>query len=372
MPGKKLLVALALIAAIVLALLPPSPQFFEQPPLASVRVEIAGEGNVLVNGSLVKSGSVLKLKPGSTLAIRLEAPEHAEAELYVNGSKQRTSLEPLFIVRVRGDTTLKAVFKPRLATLHVDAGELSALVAGRGWERQVSGYARLEVEVGEEVSIKVFCVKSGGEILCIERWIAFFNTSTGLQSAVLPPNATIQIPADTVLRAVVAARTKEGVLLLLRGAVSVNGVEAPATIYPNPLEVSSWAAEVDYLGNGTWRINAPKFSSMFLELPGNWASAAVEVWVENNYTSTPRIAVYVVISEQPLQSFRGCSSGGTALVPGTYSRVLLGRGGNVLEMPGGWEKEWGYWPRPNPAAKGGRLYLIVEAARVRLRVAVHP
>ncbi|MEM4445465.1 MAG: hypothetical protein QXJ21_08975, partial [Thermofilum sp.] len=358
------LAALVLVAAVLLTLLPLSLRLSERAPTVSVRVEVVGEGRVLVNGSVV-SGGVLEVEPGSTLVILLEAPEHAEVELYVNGSRRPAGSEPL-LMKVRGSTALKAVFKPRLAALHVDAGGLTVLAAGKGWEREVNGSATLNVGLGERVSVTALCRESGGGVACVERWIVLSDASTGVASGTLPPNATVQVLANTTLRAVVAVRTKEGSLLLLRGAVLAGGVEVPATLYPD--ELGGWSAAVEYLGGGAWRVSALGRSSMFIELPEGWVNATVEVWVERNYTSAPFAGVFVVVSESP-QLIRGCSSA-EALAAGSYFRVLLVRGEGALEVPEGWVRGQGYWPKPNPAARAGRLYLVVENLQVKLRVVV--
>ncbi|MEM2186918.1 MAG: hypothetical protein QXT37_08075, partial [Thermofilaceae archaeon] len=112
---------------------------------------------------------------------------------------------------------------------------------------------------------------------------------------------------------------------------------------------------------------SPVEASLFLQLPSNWSLLTLEIWVDYVYAS-PYISATVVVSEQPNQTAKGCSSFGAPLKP--YFRIVLTRSGEVLEMPEDWGKTRIGWVGWNPMAREGWLYLNVDGARVRIRVSL--
>ncbi|MEM2475303.1 MAG: hypothetical protein QW407_05205 [Thermofilaceae archaeon] len=341
-----------------------------------VRFEVVGAGSLLVNGSLVANGSVLEVAPGTALMLTLEAPEHIEAELYVNGSKLECPQcaacpgcpRPPFFIKVRGDTLVSAVFQPWIVTLHVETGGLPAILSSRGWQHYVNGSATIEVEAGSKVNVITFCEPYEGELLCIVGWYISYPTRLGLENATAPPNCTFVIRGDTRMKAVVS-KVKGTPPQPAQGVVLLDGREVEATMYPNPfvVEVRPWSAEFRHLGNGTWLIDSPVEASLFLQLPSNWSLLTLEIWVDYVYAS-PYISATVVVSEQPNQTAKGCSSFGAPLKP--YFRIVLTRSGEVLEMPEDWGKTRIGWVGWNPMAREGWLYLNVDGARVRIRVSL--
>ncbi|MEM4790911.1 MAG: hypothetical protein QXP54_05815 [Thermofilum sp.] len=341
-----------------------------------VRFEVAGPGSVLVNGSAVANGSELEVEPGATLLVALEAAERFEKALYVNGTRLQGCSScwapvEVYPVAVRGDTELRAVFEPRRAVLHVDTGGLPVLISSGDWWQQVNGSATIGVEVGQVVNLTVFCKPDGDKLLCAVAWHVSESTPLGLVNATAPPNTTLVVRSDTWMRAVVL-EVKGKPPEPARGAVLLDGREAPATMYPEPFsaEVRPWTASIQYLGGGEWLIDSPKQTSLLLELPRNWSTAALEIWVEYGYPGLQYLSVEVVVREHPTQDFKGCDSGGRRYEAGAYLRIILTRSGEVPEMPEGWGVNWGGWVVRNPLAKEGWLYLKIDATLLKLRISL--
>ncbi|MEM4810958.1 MAG: hypothetical protein QXS92_03495 [Thermofilum sp.] len=341
-----------------------------------VRFEVAGPGSVLVNGSAVVNGSELEVEPGATLLVALEAAERFEKALYVNGTRLQGcpgcwAPVEVYPVAIRGDTELRAVFEPRRAVLHIDTGGLPAIISSGDWWQQVNGSAAIGVEAGSVVNVTTFCTPESGKLLCAVAWHVSESTPLGLVNATAPPNTTLLIRSDTWMKAVVL-EVKGKPPEPARGAALLDGREAPATMYPEPFsaEVRPWTASIQYLGGGEWLIDSPTQTSLLLELPRNWSTVTLEIWVEYGYPGLQYLSVEVVVREYPRQDSKGCSSFGRRYEAGAYLRIVLTRSGDVLEMPEGWGVTKGYWVVRNPLAKEGWLYLKIDATLLKLRVSL--
>ena len=357
-----------------------------------VRISAVGNGSVYVNGSLVLNGTGVKdleLKPRASLLITLvPSSQSLEGRLYVNGSKlpRCSRCAPAFLVEAGGDTEIRAVFEPRRIALSIDAKNLTVILSARNWTQRVEGRAVIGAVAGEPVNITTLCVKlGGGDMLCAVAWLVRVHSPQGVVNGSALPNSTIMPLYDTELEAMVD-RVKGTLPPPATGGVLLNGSEVPAQLVPAPgwLGSKPFDAKFKYLGNGTWLIDTLGVNDFVLQMPTNWSTVTVEVWVDYIYTS-PYFDVNVVLNEIPVPPSPlpspPCVIGGRGVIgsPLTsgYHRVVFTRQGKLVEAvhPNEWASIGVAWTDGStevPLLRDGYLNFIVKGAVFRVRVSLSP
>jgi len=222
------------------------------------------------------------------------------------------------------------------------------------------------------VNVTAFCVPFEDAMKCVVAWAVSEHTPSGLLNSTASPNFTLRSFNDVELKAVVS-KAKSGLPSPVRGGVLMNGSEVPATMMPTTVwqSIRPWTARFEYLGNGTWLIDSTGSNEIALDIGANWSKAVVEMWVEANYPGEAFAEVSVVTSPQ---HFSGCQWSAPISIPvGSYHRIILTKGGKVLEMPSGWSNVTSWMGVPDPVYDvPGRLNFWLKSVRVRVRVGVTP
>ena len=305
---------------------------FERAPV-EVRVEVAGPGRVVVNGSVVASNSTVEAVPGGMLLVRLRPADCYSGILLVDGRRVEPAgdaLDPdLYEVPVEGAMTLRAVFARANITLEVDTKGLPALLRGDGWEKLVNGTARLTIKACTAVNVTTWKVVAGGNETFIVQWN---YTEAGKSKLIpsseqlkpFPANTTVYPSSDARLEAVVASH-KIVNLTATKGEIIFNGkpVPAVATIY----KYTRSKPKISYQGNGEWLVVGGAISTFYIQMPEGWKTVKVSVCSQGGVYLD--VSVILVNREGAVPPYQ---AQGTILIDGGgCNYVVLSREGVVLE-----------------------------------------